>query len=247
MTLHSMDQDIFLNSRKIHVKESARNHYYSLYNCNSFKECAYKWALHASDNYRMLHSGYIKRTYASIAKMILLNANSNIKLLQKIDAFYDFIVNELGAFTAREMYLAAICFSGRAGALVNVCKGTKYSKALRSMSATSWDLFLLRCPEIIAGTDKNDLPLGYVCTAEKKLADFAKLTSIKRLKYKNGDMSPPLLSLDLGSKDDKKTTIINDQIHHRHKNRESPFRDISDSDLNLLIKQLEHEIKNLCG
>ena len=165
----------------------------------------------------------------------------------EIDAFYDFIVNELGAFTAREMYLAAICFSGRAGALVNVCKGTKYSKALRSMSATSWDLFLLRCPEIIAGTDKNDLPLGYVCTAEKKLADFAKLTSIKRLQYKNGDMSPPLLSLDLGSKDDKKTTIINDQIHHRHKNRESPFRDISDSDLNLLIKQLEHEIKNLCG
>ena len=108
------------------------------------------------------------------------------KALETVDqyiAYQRFISSTVNVSLARESQLALHYFSGQAGSLLGIKENTSRKKALRNISATAWDLLLLRTPELLLKPPVNGghVEIAFVATHELKLAELAQLMAIHTL------------------------------------------------------------------
>jgi hypothetical protein len=260
LTLHCMDENIFIEKEEIHVKEEALSHYFKQYSANSLDACAYKWAESFLNEGAFNH--YISLTkvsYACLLKMVLIhfvNPSLNEKnILKKVDEFQKFLIEELDILLGREFNLSVYYFSNFAGKFINVQPNMKHSKAVKNLKATAWDLLLLRLPEFLL--DPSTLPevnTAYIVTSEEKLSSVGDMFNLESLFYSRpGSAGTPMISFEselfesiISKKNlDNMFKQLSDLSMERSINNDkSPIHEVK---LDWLIDNLEHQLKYLCA
>ncbi|WP_163014307.1 hypothetical protein, partial [Pseudomonas viridiflava] len=93
----------------------------------------------------------VEATEIALLKMVLLREFEmrGASPAEQYIAYQQFISSTLNFSLARESQLALHYFSGQAGSLLGINENSSRKKAVRNISATAWDLMLLRMPELL--------------------------------------------------------------------------------------------------
>jgi hypothetical protein len=91
LKLYCMDEMEFINSRRVLIRQEAKEHYFNLHQGASFKECALNWVTkfsksHKKQDYDML----VELTYVCLLKMTLINYRYKKQIDRKNDEFKGF-------------------------------------------------------------------------------------------------------------------------------------------------------------
>ncbi|MEQ1532090.1 MAG: hypothetical protein HOO97_03235 [Sideroxydans sp.] len=204
-------------------------------------------------------AGYITQlqfSYAVLLKIALIKNQSKQPAFKKIEKLLLFMRRELGCVLAREFHLAYYYFAGSLPRLIIVEKNILFEDVKKNLLATTWDIFLLRLPELLLSSVTNDeVVIGYPCTAEKDLKKLGALFNIERVILPQdipillpaiGNIFLPqvrnALGLPNGASFDefvqKQETEISESAHNR--------KPISVRRLQKLIDRLEVELLGIC-
>ncbi|WP_220790983.1 hypothetical protein, partial [Pseudomonas amygdali] len=127
----------------------------------------------------------VEATEIALLKMVLLREFEmrGASPAEQYIAYQQFISSTLNFSLARESQLALHYFSGQAGSLLGIKQNSSRKKAVRNISATAWDLLLLRTPELLLKPPVNGghVEVAFVATHEHKLAELAQLMEIHTL------------------------------------------------------------------
>jgi len=180
LTLHSMKKQQFLETGNIVADNEAVDFYYAKYAKNSIEGCATAWLDYFNTQEAVEYKFHLDYMYALLLKMVLIHKKDNKGPVKKIDQFEKFMLLELGFRGVFEFQIALVYFSGLTGRFINIETNMNINTALGNLKACSWDIFLLRLPSLfLNASNLPEIILGYVCTAEKKLADLANLFQIE--------------------------------------------------------------------
>lgn len=259
LTLHAMDEEIFLRSGEISLKQEAIDYYFEKYDASSIEECALRWAeslinVNAFDMYKK----HTRLTYACLLKMVLIHflnpEVSEKNIIDKTHQFIKFLVEDLDIMLMREFSLAIYYFSNLAGRFLNIQPNMSYKKAAKNLRATAWDMLLLRLPEMLLEPSRlPEVNTSYIVTSEDKLLAVGELFNLESLFYPNSkSFGTPALStksenfdskisqenLDLLFQELSQLSFIRRQIDYDIK--------LDDSKVEWIINDLEHQLGHLC-
>ncbi|MFC0337131.1 hypothetical protein SAMN05421848_2101 [Kushneria avicenniae] len=199
LKLHCMDEDVFCSRGVIELKEEVVEIYKYQYNEGDLRGCALRWAENYYNNNKENDYENIMLIYVCLMKMVLIhNYNASLSMrniVEKVEEFSVFLLDELGISMARELELSVYYFSGLAGSFLGVQKNTKFLKAIKNLKSTAWDLFLMRLPEMLLYTKPYDeVNISYIATTEKKLIEFSNIFELKKIfiSENNGQILPIL-------------------------------------------------------
>lgn len=189
LTLHTMDDDHFLDTGKIKPNEEATKHYIEKAGVSTLEEVAEKQvkgfiASYKKDSIRELIEG----TEMCLIKMVLIRKLEMPKesIQTQHAEFMRFLREDLDIMLAREAHFALHYFCDNAGKLLGIQANTPFEKAMSIVRSTAWDLFLSRMQEMMFGSDPTELAVCYVATHEKKLQELMSLFSIERIESITG-------------------------------------------------------------
>lgn len=254
LKFHSMDSNIFKESKKIEPKKEALEHYYKLYNASNLEECGKNWASKFYNYNTNEYNDLVDLSYICILKMILIHyINPKINSLNIINKYYEFnkfMLDKIGIYLGRENILSLYYFAGLVGKFISIQPNTKYENAIDNLKSTSWDLTLLKLPEMLM--NPHNLPeinTSFIATFEKKLFDFGKLFNIDKLIYtQNNWYSIPIISFNyeifseyLEKEHFDEILLENEKIINERRKKEN-IKHISKYDLKCLIENLENQL-----
>lgn len=220
--LHSMDEEVFLDSRRVVLKPDALAYYYDKYGSSSLQECGRAWVERfvQDDSVNYLRN-LIDFSYACLIKMVLIHKMDKRPAHRKLEDFERFCLGDLGILMGRETHLAAYYFADLAGRLVSAQRGSGFEKTKRDLRATAWDLFLLRLPEqLLTPRHLPEMNLAYVCTAESKLSELGQFFTIERIAARSdsgGDVQPAV-SMNLAKLEERLGRTVIAEIIEKSQN-----------------------------
>lgn len=196
--IHVADANIFLSTGELRSDQSLLDGTLMEGGASSIEELAEKRVDNILSGYdaAMLRD-MLEASQVALIKMVLIEKQELPKasLQEKLKGFHDFVDAVFGVQMAREAHLAAHYFAGLAGSLLGIQASTPAERAIRTIRATAWDIFLLRFPE---GSLRNclDVNLMYVATKEVQLYELGRLFSLEAV---FGDPAGPIpvLAYDL--------------------------------------------------
>lgn len=256
LNLHCMDDDHFVKTREILIKEDAVEYYKSLHGGASLRECAERWVdqITKDEDFKKSPS-VIEASYACLLKMVLINKKDSSSILKKLEEFVKFIEVDLGFPMAREPQLAVHYFADLAGSFVGVQANTKVADAKRMLRASAWDLLLLSMPEIVIGPKHlPEMTVAYIATAEKKLSELASLFMIERVIARSDDteaLSPEIsfnltdVKKKIGVENSSKIVeLTQKRLQERLPQKKGTKKNFQQ--LNFLVEDLEIQLSYLC-
>ena len=256
LTLHSMDEEEFIKTRKIKLKKDAVANYLQLYQSDNYYRCAQQWAKSiTADIARTSMLEKVNITYACLLKMVLIKFMDNKGIYKKSEQFEKFMMDELGLRLARESSLALYYFANLAGKFINTQANMSLDNAIHDLKATAWDLYLLKLPEqLLTPNHLPEIAASYVATCESKLQEVGNLFDIQSIACRTDDdgVGIPMLEFDMttisekvGDKAVEKLIKRNEEISFERISKE-PIRSATSSKLRLIINDLESQLSYLC-
>lgn len=193
LTLHSMNDEIYVKTGTITPNNEAIAHYLLSSNSSSLREVAEKRVddFIISYNKESL-TQMIETIEIALIKMVLIRKYEmkNSSPIEQYNEFIRFLEYDLEIMLAREAHLSLHYFFDKAGRLLVIQSNTPIEKATSIIKSTAWDIFLLRMPEIMFHNNPEEICIAYVSTQEKKLQSLAKLFTIENIAFQNGGMLP---------------------------------------------------------
>lgn len=254
LKLHTMDPLIFEKSKIIEPMQEALMHYFKLYNSNSIEECGEKWANKLYNYKTNEYSKLVDFSYVCILKIVLIHYMNpkinSINIKNKYYEFSKFMLSKLGIYLGRENILSLYYFVGLAGKFISIQPNTKYENAIDNLKSTSWDLSLLKLPEILMNPHSMpEINTSFIATFEKKLFDFGQLFNIDKIIYTKKNYYPiPKISFDykvfseyLEEEHYNEILLENEKVINSRSKKEN-IDCISEYDLKYLIKDLENQL-----
>jgi hypothetical protein len=182
----AMDCEYFLATGNVRLLPAAVAHYLAMERVDSLDEIAERHVHSFMENHTQREAlDTVEVTEIALLKMVLLREFEmrGASPADQYIAYQRFMSTTVNISLARESQLALHYFSGQAGSLLGVKGNTSRQKALRNISATAWDLLLLRTPELLLKppVDGGHVEITYVATREQKLAELAQLMAIHTL------------------------------------------------------------------
>lgn len=200
LTLRSMDDEHFLKTGEIRTNSDAVAHFTSNHSAESLREVAEKQVKEFLDTFAI---DPCKETIEAIRivlmKLVLIDKREmpGKGVEQKFEELLRFMNHDLGIMLALEVNLGLYYFSGAAGRLLGVELNTPFHNAQKVFRSTSWDLFLLRLPELIFMESRDEVCVPYVATSEKRLQAFASLFTVNSIARPSAKALWPLIQFDL--------------------------------------------------
>ena len=196
LTLHSMDESEFLSTGKVVPNPEAVQHYLATSGAFDLDEAASRRV----EEFCSLHSrrdtlDRIEAIEVALIKMFLLRRIELPKAtpLKQHEAFLAFLERDLGAILARESHLALHYFYDQAGSLLGIQPNTPTDRALATIASTTWDMYLLRMPELFFSGSPTEMCLSFIATQEKQLGRLARLFSVESIVgTPEGDLLPAI-------------------------------------------------------
>ena len=118
----------------------------------------------------------VELTYCVLIKMIMIQkSNPKMQLKSKVNQLAEFLSNTIKTQLSYEFILAICYFLGHFDRFVRVQKTMKFEVAKRHLLACSWDMLLLRQPELYLLFDNPDFDvISGICTNDKALKDISR-------------------------------------------------------------------------
>lgn len=207
----AMDTDYFLATGSVRLLPAAVAQYIAKEGVDSLDEIAEQHVHSFIANHTQREAlETVEVTEIALLKMVLLREFEmrGAPAADQYIAYQRFISATVNVSLARESQLALHYFSGQAGSLLGIKENTSRKKALRNISATAWDLLLLRTPELLLKppVSGGHVEIAFVATHEHKLAELAQLMAIHTL----FPGTTPIVQYDMGKvPDDIIDTICN--------------------------------------
>ena len=121
----------------------------------------------------------LQSIYACLLKMGILNSAKQSQQ-RKMEGFFSFLHNDLGALFLREALIAGLHFRGKAFNLAPINPRTKIDLKTRLLAST-WDVMLLRMPEfLLVEGDQDDTTIAYVCSADRAIQEVGAMFTVLR-------------------------------------------------------------------
>ena len=199
--LNCMDCGHFDATGEVLLDPDALDFYWALYGGRTLEECgraAVERFVQEYESYDLLHC--LRVSYVCLLKMTLIHKRQPGRFVEKFHEYQTFVDTELGRNLAYENLLAVYYFAELVGGLMRVQPGMALEKAKRILWSTAWDLFLLRSPEfLLAPKQLPRVNLGYVCSADRRLAELGELFTVLRLiiRAESHEIIGPLLAMNL--------------------------------------------------
>lgn len=198
--LNSMDGSHFHQTGEIVLNPKALDYYQTVYGEQTLEDCgrvAVDRLMKEYEAYDLLHC--LRVSYICLLKMTLIHKQRQGCFVDKFEEYQTFVDMQISRNLGYENHLAVYYFANLIGGLMRIQPGMPLKDAKRILWSTAWDLFLLRVPEFLLQPGK--LPrvnLGYVCSADRRLADLGELFTILRLivRADSNEIIGPLLAMD---------------------------------------------------
>jgi len=184
LALHCMDEEHFLQAAGIRPNARVVEEVVSAHGLKNLAEVAeHRVRTFVGSYSRDALRSLLEATQIALMKMVLINKFELPKATPalKFKEFVTFLSQGLGVMLAREAHFAMHYFCDHAGSLLGIQSSTSGEKALKIVSSTAWDLYLLRFPEILLSDGKSDVCISYVATQEKRLHELGRLFSVQRI------------------------------------------------------------------
>lgn len=243
MTLHSMNEKHFLETGKIIPNPEAVNHYIEQYGVTTLKDAAKKRVESFVSSYnKEALTQMLESIEVALMKMVLIRKSSMAKStsVDQYKGFIQFLQNDLEIILGREAHLALHYFCDNAGKLLGIQSTTPYKKALSIIKSTSWDLYLLRMPEILFESSPNEMCIAYIATQEKRLQQLARLYTVERIICSDDKGIVPFISYNLR---DIPEAIQSQLPTSMPQKKGEEFKSIP----NGLYQELQDELKHFCA
>jgi len=195
----------------------------------------------------------VELTYCVLIKMVVIQKSDPKMLLKsKVNQLGEFLSNTVKTQFSYEFMLAICYFLGHFERFVRVQKTMKFEVAKGHLLACSWDMLLLRQPELYLFFDNPDFDvISGICTNDKALVDISRFYSLSHaVKFHDAGIFLPNHELDidylLGIVGDVNYEQIRDTLDLDlrlalfDKNKKIIM---SQEDLSVLKKQLENELR----
>ncbi len=251
--LQCMSEKDFLNSQKINLKPEAVNHYLSLHGGSNLEECGVKYAKKLLSQIPQLKfHDEIAPTYICLLKIACLHLQSGKGPVNKYRAFTSFMKEEFGAWLAREAVVAIYHFCDLTGKFIGIQKGTSIEKAKANLSASSWDISLLRIAEreLVSGLPEQ-LMLCHIATLDDKLGFFGSVFNIENIILNPSINNTHRISFNytdiekkIGESGVKKIQVLNSNIAKQRLHTKP--RSMTEQKICHLIIELETELTTYC-
>lgn len=200
LTLHSMDDHTFLSSGEIIPNKEAVSYYLDSSGATTLKDAArHRVESFCSLHERSRHAYMIEAIEICLIKMFFIRRFELAKKTpaEQFYAFQKFMRNDLGIVMARESHLAIHYFYDKAGRLLGIQPNTPFERALSIVKSTSWDMLLLRFPELFMSHDPEEVEITYLATQERELAYLAELFSVDAIISTSEKRILPLIGYSL--------------------------------------------------
>lgn len=179
--LHSMNEELFLQTGEIKPDIASFEKYVEKFNTTKYSEMAIKqveWSIQHNpyDNFENMCSAI----YICLMKMALIQMKKGKNASDKYIQMREFMIDTLGIVMGRQLYIALNYFSGLLDNFIPLIqKSAKFGKIKSRLKSAAWGVLLLRFPEnFLAHGWPEPVTLGYVCTADKALRRIGKGTRI---------------------------------------------------------------------
>jgi hypothetical protein len=198
--LHSMDEDHFIGTRQIKLKPEAVDYYLGMYGARTLDECGQVWVQHLLLDYQAEDwFAPVLTSYVCLLKMTLIHKRNRLPVVEKLQEFESWLLNDLNCYMGRESHLAMYYFADLVHRLVPVQRASNIDNAKASLWGTAWDMWLLRQPDLLLNPYEYPIMnLAYVCSAEKELTELGRFFGIECMGVRSDDKSilGPVLSMD---------------------------------------------------
>ncbi|MNU71193.1 hypothetical protein D3C71_606180 [compost metagenome] len=184
LKLHSMDDQTFLRSGEIVPNKDTVSYYLDSAGAKTLEDVArQRVESFCNLHVRHQHNYMIEAIEICLIKMFLIRRFELAKSppAEQYESFVSFMKNDLGIVMGRESHLAIHYFYDKAGRLLGIQPNTPFERALSILKSTSWDMLLLRFPELFTSQDSDEMEITYLATQERELAYLAELFSIEAI------------------------------------------------------------------
>lgn len=119
-------------------------------------------------------------SFCILIKIVLIQKKApKAPLREKIDELQSFLENYIHAQFSHEIVLAICYFCGHFQNFLRIQQTTKYEKAIKILLSCSWDLLLLRQPDLFLAFGHQDFSIiSSICTNDKALYEISKIYSL---------------------------------------------------------------------
>ena len=180
VTFQAVNKDKLLYERKIVLDDEIMENYFKRFSTFDLKMVAER-EVESVCTFSMINEvkSKVNLFYILLMKMVLIKKLGQGVILWNVKKFYEFMLEDVGRIFGRELFLSLYYFSNLTGRFINIESNMSFENAKKSLIRSSWDLFLMRFPEIILNKDAEGVTtLAYVCTAEKKLQEIGNLFTL---------------------------------------------------------------------
>ncbi len=200
------------------------------------------------DEHRIL----IDISYCILVKIVLIQKNTpKAPLKVKIEEFQSFLENYIQAQFSYETAVAICYFCGHFQNFLKIQKTTKYEKAKKILLSCSWDLLLLRQPDLFLAYGQQDFSIvSCVCTNDKALYEISKIYSMASIiRFTDDNVVLSTHQLD----DEYLINLIGNDNYNQIESRidfeqrlslfdKNKYKKLSEENLLILEQQLESEL-----
>ncbi|MEE4885974.1 hypothetical protein V2K29_20215 [Pseudomonas alliivorans] len=181
LTLHSMNDQAFLSSGEIIPNREAVSYYLDSSGEKTLEDVArHRVKDFCSLHEKSQHTYMVEAIEICLIKMFFIRRFELAKSTpaEQFASFQTFMKNDLGIVMGRESHLAIHYFYDKAGRLLGIQPNTPFERARSILKSTSWDMMLLRFPELFMAHDPEEVEITYLATQERELAHLAELFSV---------------------------------------------------------------------
>ncbi|EPR36221.1 hypothetical protein dsat_1749 [Alkalidesulfovibrio alkalitolerans DSM 16529] len=183
LKIQVMDKEKFVSDYEIQedprlVAELCKNKM-----CSSLEQVAKNYIDNFADAQQHEMSIMPNVTYLVLLKMVLIKYDRRIEDSGKIQAVYEFMIEEFGLLFAREIVLSALYFSSRTGRSIKYFdKNINIINLKHNLQATAWDILLARMPEmLLTFSSPDEVTVATICTGEEFIKEICEMVSYERI------------------------------------------------------------------
>lgn len=203
LTLHTMDDEHFLDTGAIRPSPDAQATYMEELGCRSFEEAIESYAegfAVSGEKVQYGESPTHRVRYAALLAIAAIHrqrpATGWKELQWKCAAFDDFLAR-LGMEMGLERLVAVRYFAGGIDALLPVQRGARIERVFSRIRAAVWDVELLYMPaRVLVQRPDFGVVVAYPCTADRILGELATSVQLEMVVAPGGEPVPvPISSL----------------------------------------------------
>jgi len=258
LTLHTMNEELFLNSGKIATDPEQLAIYAKEFGAQTIEEIAPLYARAMIGPTDPWIDGLSRLFYAALLKTGLIHKKSRRDVAAKYKELQRFMQDDFNIALGIERMLALGYFAGQFDEFIPLQRGANSDRLLRRLRAAAWDLVLLQLPlHLLMSKVGGGIVLGYIGTSDRALAQIAQACKVEAVMGlgPEGDRPKPFISYDLSALEKRVghkvvASIMSEDTNwqqSRLSNLTEHSEHISYDNLLKLITNLETEVMEFCG